>query len=298
MTTSFRAAASDSRSPLWPARLDHLVRESDRPEALVAFYRDAVGMVPTPLGAGEWLLQGPQRRLLIRAGAPGGQPLNAFRLQSQGQLEALRGYVAARAIPVLPVSTPVFAQGFAVRDPDGRIAAFGLVDPRFDAVPASDLAAARLPGRLQHVVAATDNLDRLIAFYERGLGFVASDHVYEDGVGNAEATAVFLRSDPEHHSFAAFRAPAVRPDHHSYETTAWNDIRDWADHMGRQNIRLWWGPGRHGPGNNLFFMVEDPEGYKVELSAELELMPRDMPPRTWKHEEKTLNLWGQAWMRS
>jgi hypothetical protein len=45
-------------------------------------------------------------------------------------------------------------------------------------------------------------------------------------------------------------------------------------------------------------MVEDPEGYKVELSAELELMPRDMAPRRWKHEQRTLNLWGQAWMRS
>ena len=107
-----------------------------------------------------------------------------------------------------------------------------------------------------------------------------------------------MRSDPEHHSFAAFRAPAVRGDHHSYETTCWNDIRDWADHMGRQNIKLWWGPGRHGPGNNLFFMVEDPDGYKVELSAEIELMPREMAARSWKHEERTLNLWGQAWMRS
>jgi catechol 2,3-dioxygenase len=46
--------------------------------------------------------------------------------------------------------------------------------------------------------------------------------------------------------------------------------------------------GRYGPGNNLFFMVEDPDGYKVEL------MPREMAARSWKHED----LWGQAWMRS
>ena len=52
--------------------------------------------------------------------------------------------------------------------------------------------------------------------------------------------------------------------------------------------------GRYGPGNNLFFMVEDPDGYKVELSAEIELMPREMAARSWKHED----LWGQAWMRS
>jgi catechol 2,3-dioxygenase-like lactoylglutathione lyase family enzyme len=115
---------------------------------------------------------------------------------------------------------------------------------------------------------------------------------------SGEITATFLRSDREHHSFAAFRAPAPRPDHHCYETTCWNDIRDWADHMATCRIKLWWGPGRHGPGNNLFFMVEDPDGHKVELSAELELMARAAPPRAWKHEERTLNYWGQAWMRS
>lgn len=287
------ASPKQDASPVWPAQLDHLVRASDKPDALVAFYRDAIAMTATELAGGSWLLQGPQRRVLISAGARGAQPLNAFRLGSPGQLAALRRYLDGRGIEALPNATPLFSDGLAVRDPDGRIAAFGLPDPRFDGTVATGL-----PGRLQHVVVATDRLDRLIGFYERGLGFVASDHVYEEGVGNAEATATFLRSDLEHHSFAAFRAPSARPDHHSYETTCWNDIRDWADHMGRQNIALWWGPGRHGPGNNLFFMVEDPEGYKVELSAEIELMPRDMAARSWKHEQRTLNLWGQAWMRS
>ena len=109
---------------------------------------------------------------------------------------------------------------------------------------------------------------------------------------------MFLRSDPEHHSFAAFRAPQSRADHHCYETNGWLDIRDWADRMASLRIPLWWGPGRHGPGNNLFFMIEDPDGHKVEFSAELELMPREMPHRTWPHEQRTLNLWGSAWMRS
>ena len=45
-------------------------------------------------------------------------------------------------------------------------------------------------------------------------------------------------------------------------------------------------------------MIEDPDGHKVEFSAELELMPKEMPSRTWPHEQRTLNLWGSAWMRS
>jgi hypothetical protein len=66
----------------------------------------------------------------------------------------------------------------------------------------------------------------MLEFY-RGLGMVESDRVLE-----ADAlAAVFLRSDPEHHSFAAFRAPQSRADHHCYETNGWLDIRDWADRM-------------------------------------------------------------------
>ncbi len=292
---------SHRTSPLWPAQLDHLARTSDRPEALIQFYGDVLGLVPRSLGPGTWAMEGPSRRLIIAAGERGGQPMNAFRLADAAQLAALRNHLAGQGVALRPNPSPLLADGFAVADPDGRLVAFGLVGPT--PPQPGDFAAARLPGRLQHVVVATDRLQRLVDFYVDAIGFVPSDHVWTgdigaDGTGRGEVAATFLRSDPEHHSFAAFRAPAARPDHHCYETTCWNDIRDWADHMAGQGVRLWWGPGRHGPGNNLFFMVEDPDGHKVELSAELELMGRETPPRAWRHEERTLNSWGQAWMRS
>ncbi|HEX9463583.1 MAG TPA: VOC family protein [Alphaproteobacteria bacterium] len=289
--------SSPNRSPLWPAQLDHIQRTSDRPEELVRFYGDALGLVPQELGPSQWLVHGPGRRLLIAGGPKGAQPLSVFRVQTKPQLAALRAWLDGRGIPLLPLPTPLFAEGFAVRDPDGRLAAFGLPDPRYT-VPASDKAAARMPARLQHVVVATTDLKRMVEFYERELGFLASDHVYEGGTADGDVTATFLRSDDEHHSFAAFRAPEARSDHHSYETSCWNDIRDWADHLSTLHIKLWWGPGRHGPGNNLFFMVEDPDGHKVEWSAELEHIPQENGPRSWTHEERTLNYWGQSWMRS
>ncbi len=297
------AITAPGLSPLWPAQLDHITRQSDRPDALIAFYRDALGMRPRVLSAGQWVLEAPERRILIAAGAKGAQPMSAFRLQDARQLAALKAHLAGQGLTPLACPTALFAEGFAVGDPDGRLVAFGLPDKAHASPAAGGLAAARLPGRLQHVVVATDRLRPLVDFYVKTLGFVESDHVFdgetrEDGAGRGEVTATFLRSDPEHHSFAAFRAPTPRPDHHCYETTCWNDIRDWADHMATCRIKLWWGPGRHGPGNNLFFMVEDPDGHKVELSAELELMARAAPPRAWKHEERTLNYWGQAWMRS
>jgi catechol 2,3-dioxygenase-like lactoylglutathione lyase family enzyme len=273
--------ARGETAELWPARLHHLRRDSPKPEPLARFYGELLGDRVEPLPDGSWLIAGRARRLVVGNGAAGSVPYFALQLQDSAHLEAYR-----RRCKAEPFSSPLFGEGaFAVTDPDGRRVVFGL--------PRNEKAENGLVGRLQHFVCATQRLPEMLEFY-RGLGMIESDRVLE----GETLSAVFLRSDPEHHSFAAFRAPESRPDHHCYETTGWLDIRDWADRMGALRIPLWWGPGRHGPGNNLFFMIEDPDGHKVEFSAELELMPRAMPHRTWPHEQRTLNLWGSAWMRS
>jgi hypothetical protein len=107
-----------------------------------------------------------------------------------------------------------------------------------------------------------------------------------------------MRSDGEHHSLAFFRADRIRSDHISFESTCWNDIRDWGDHFAAHRIPIIWGAGRHGAGNNLFVFVSDPLGMMVEISAEIEQVPFDTSPRTWPHEERTINLWGKGMLRS
>ena len=276
-------------APLWPARLHHLRRDGAEPERLARYYGELLGDRVEQLAAGEWLVQGHGRRMVVGRGTPGAVPWIALAMQSAAHLSAYEAALAASGVAREASPSPLFGDGaFAVTDPDGRRVVFGL--PR----RAAGLAASGPPARLQHFVCASVRVPEVLAFYRDKLGARESDRVLE----GEEIAAVFLRSDPEHHSFAAFRAPESRPDHHCYETTGWMDIRDWGDRMARLRIPMWWGPGRHGPGNNLFFMIEDPEGHKVEFSAELERMPQDAAFRTWPHEPRTLNLWGSAWMRS
>ena len=284
----------NARSPIWPATLDHIRLDSADPAALARFYGDTLGLAARPLPDGTLAMEGKGRTVLAGKGEPGSQPLSAFRVQNSRQLADLRDWLRGRGVPILPSPTALFRDdAIAVRDPDGRLAVFGL--RRESGTPAAGTgAAASLPGRLQHVVVASERLPEMMRFYEDALGFVPSDYVRD---GEEEAVA-FYRSDSEHHSFAVFRAPQSRPDHHSYETDCWNDIRDWADHMASLRIKLWWGPGRHGPGNNLFFMIQDPQGYLIELSAEIEVVPDEITGRFWPHEERTLNLWGPGFMRS
>jgi catechol 2,3-dioxygenase-like lactoylglutathione lyase family enzyme len=296
----FRGLSMLEVSPLWPAALDHIRLDSPQPARLARFYEAAMGMAAAPVGDGSYLVHGRQRRLVIGPGSARSNPYNAFALGDGAQLEAYRAFVAARGVEAIAAPTPLFADGaFAARDPDGRLVVFGV--PKADVghvAPAKGLAVP-LSGRLQHVVVATAQLPALTAFYRDALGFLVSDTVHTGPEGGplGDTNVCFLRANVEHHSFAAFRAPASASDHHAYETTGWNDIKLWADHFAALAVPIWWGPGRHGAGNNLFFMVKDVDGNNLEISAELEHLVRGQAGRAWPAGGRALNLWGAGWNR-
>ncbi|HUC64530.1 MAG TPA: VOC family protein [Stellaceae bacterium] len=281
-------------SPLWPAALDHLRLDSPDPKALAAFYARALGMSVSRLDSDLYLAEGHERRLVIGRGEPRGHPWSAFALQDDEQLERYRRFLRERGAEGLASPTPLFAQGgFALRDPDGRLAVFGV---RGRESPAT---VSGLPGRLQHVVVASERFPAMMAFYRDVLGFLVSDTVHvDDGKGGlGEVNVCFLRGNLEHHSFAVFRAPQSASDHFALEVPGWDDIRDWADHFAAHDVGIWWGPGRHGAGNNLFFMVKDPDGNNIEISAELERLAKGVPGKRWPAGGKALNLWGPVWVR-
>lgn len=270
-------------------RLHHFCLNAADPAALGDFYRRAMGM--TLSARGDFVrVAAPGRTLLLRQGKANTLGFGAYAVGDKKEWDALVGRVKASG-GILASPTPLLADAFAVHDPDGNMLVFGRAEPHDDV--SQD--AGSLPARLQHLVVATTDVKILLPFYCDTLGFVLSDLVTND---KDDVTAAFLRSDAEHHSFAIFRATRARLDHHSYEAGEWIRIRDWADHFAKSEIKLSWGPGRHGPGNNLFCFVHDPEGNWLEISAELEICKPDRPVGRWPHTERTLNSWGQAFLRS
>ena len=118
----------------------------------------------------------------------------------------------------------------------------------------------------------------------------------EDDEGTLRAC--FLWVDAMHHALALFRSPETRFDHQSFETTGWQAMRDWADHMGSEYVPIVWGIGRHGPGNDTYFMVQDPDGNLGEISCDLEVCEPARPAGLWPHAQHTLILSGNAIKRS
>ena len=275
-----------------PARLCYLHLASKNAPRQVDFYQRLLDMHSQAQADGSWLLHGPQRALLVSPADHSGLLAAAYDLGDQTRLETLRGRLLQRACALEPVDSPLLAPGaFLIRDPQGRQTIFGVAHAQAD----NDLQG--MPGRLQHVVFQTTELEAMIDFYVNTLGFTVSDNVVDEDTG--QLMVCFLRSDDEHHSLAFFRGSNNEWDHHCYETNEWNDIRDWGDRFAKERISIFFGPGRHGPGNNLFFMVVDADRNRLEFSAELEEVPdAARAPGRWPQGEYTLNSWGRAWIRS
>lgn len=279
------------------ASLRELSLGSPDPAALADYYTRALGYRFTDDGRGL-LGVALDRRLRIVQGTAKTLDYAGYALADAAQADTLRARLHAASVAFQEEPWPGFA-GDAIRfaDPDGNRFVMGVAEPApaplSDGSPEGAIAAR--PARLQHVVVATADIDRLLAFHLHVTGFALSDRVSDE---HGVLRTVFLRCSHDHHSFAMFQTAEARLDHHCLEAGDWNLIRDWGDHFAGSRIPLKWGPGRHGPGNNLFMFVHDLDGNWVELSAELEQVAPDRSVGDWPHEERTLNSWGSAPLRS
>lgn len=263
---------------------------SPDPERLARFYATLFDLSVTATPGG-WVCRRPHQCLAFAEG-PANTLISAGYAVGDSKVLASLAARAKESLTETAAIDAVLLQPGAVafRDPDGNRVVYGL--PAESSPPRPSEASS---ARLQHVVVGSTDVEQMVAFYSRVVGLRVSDEVRDEQGG---LRACFLRTDDEHHSFAVFRTTTHRLDHYCHELPDWNGIRDWADRLAARDIPVKWGPGRHGPGNNLFLFFHDPDGNWVELSAELQTLPADRPAGTWRHEERTLNQWGRAYLRS
>jgi len=155
------------------------------------------------------------------------------------------------------------------------------------------------PLRLGHVAFKVANVKATAKFFADLLDFRESDWI-----GDFFA---FLRCGPDHHTVNFLNNPDQRMHHIAFQLSDIAHIKNACDHLGRRRIPLIWGPGRHGPGHNIFTYHHNPDGQIIELYAELDQMSDEalgyFDPQPW-HEEfpqrpkiwdpglATSNIWG------
>ena len=272
------------------AALHSIHISSPDPLAAARFYGSTYDMELAPIADGYRCI-GPGRELKLSSGPANRLKYVHFALHSASAWEAFAARVQDLEHRALPDGFANEPQAIGLQDPDGNLAVF--TPPAAD--PHTGKNTGLPPVTLQHLGLRTANLPDLLAFYTGKLGFVLSDAVRDP---QGALRACFLRSDNLHHSLALFYAPVAGFDHQSFEAPDWDSMKVWGDRMAALQVPIVWGIGRHGPGNDVFFMVRDPDGNLAEISAEIEHCAPGRPAGLWPHEERTLNLWGKAILRS
>lgn len=270
------------------AALHTISLRSPDPLSMARFYSRTYAMSLDAVEGG-YACRGPSREVQITAGPVNQLGFARFRLHTDAAWLAFQQRAEGLKKQALPSNCA--APAIALRDPDGNLIVFAAPEL---ATP-SGIEAALPPASLQHFALRTPRMFEMLTFYTEQIGFVLSDAVRDP---EGQLRACFLRSDNLHHALALFFAPVACFDHQSFEAPDWSSIKTWGDHMASLREPIVWGVGRHGPGNDVFFMVRDPDGNLAEISSEIEHCEPGRSAGEWAHEERTLNLWGKAILRS
>ncbi len=269
--------------------LHHLEINSSDPERLAEFYSNVMDMILKRVSNQKFLCEGPNRKIIIIKGKNKTLGYAGMICKNEENLERYKKFLIQNKCEINNFESEFYKAGsFSLHDPDDNMICFGVLNNENSFYTNS------IHAPLQHLTFASKDVEKFQTFYEKKLGFQVTDRVIKS---SGELATCFTTSNHEHHTIACFKSSKKGVDHHSYEAGEWNNIKLWCDHFAKNNIQLMWGPGRHGPGNNLFVFIEDIDGNWIEISAELETVI-GRPPKNWPQEEKTLNLWGNAIMRS
>jgi catechol-2,3-dioxygenase len=137
------------------------------------------------------------------------------------------------------------------------------------------------PSKLGHIASYVSDLSAGHEFYLGVLGFR-----WGDTMGDFFS---FLRCNADHHAVNMMQSQKRAGLHHvAYEMRDFMHLKEMLDHLATMEIRMAWGPGRHGVGHNIFTYHPDPDGNFIELFTELDVIADEetgiFEPRPW-HEE-------------
>lgn len=263
-------------------------------DAVVEFYRDVWGMhlIDVRKGIARFASRGKSYAdFLVGEGARSQLDHIAFTVADKATLDALLARVAEDGVSVdQPVEKGDADSGVrwaaVLRDCDGN--KVHLVVPAETGAVAEAAGAQAGPRKIGHVVLWAQQVDAMERWY-RQLGLMVSDRT--------KAGMSFLRCNTDHHTLALIGHPTLKGlQHIAFEVETLDAVMRQLGRLKKAGVSCIWGPGRHGPGNNIFTYYQDPAGTTIEYYAELEQVAvSDEPPavRYWGPEHSG-DVWGLA----
>jgi catechol 2,3-dioxygenase-like lactoylglutathione lyase family enzyme len=141
------------------------------------------------------------------------------------------------------------------------------------------------PDHLGHMGVYTPNIEEMADFYKR-LGFTVSDVI--------KGAGMFVRAPGSinHHNLLIARRPTPGMQHLSLRVA---DIDELGVGMTQLVMKGWkrlWGPGRHGPGSDMFVFFQNPAGSVIEYHCDEDFIVDVTKWQAREWEPRTMSHWG------
>lgn len=222
-----------------------------------------------------------QKRVLeVQKGSRDGLVGLTFAMADRDDLQASREFLSQKGV----ANTGDSANEFAIKDPDGNRITFVIDDGDPDGRPTDD----GRPLYLSHVVLNSADPAKMTQFFVDVLGFKIADRYERDLLS-------FLRcAQKQHHCIGISPGEKASLNHFSLDVGGIDALMKSVGRMKRAGFEPIWGPGRHGPGGNVFCYYEDPSGFVSEFTCDvIQIEDEDnWIPKEWPRVPDTANVWG------
>ncbi|MCE7798047.1 VOC family protein [Sphingobium sufflavum] len=250
-----------------------------------AFLTDIWGMAPAAVEGDIHYLRGSGSFPYLVALEESAEPYvrsTTFTCTAQ-RLDQLRRSVTAAGLVAAPVTStdPGAGHGIIVELAEGELLRFLM-----DAGEVAPIAGPDLPVKLTHVVFNAADAEATGHLAEDALGFRVSDRT---------KAMVFVRCNDSHHSTAFARAGFASLNHIAFEMADMDAVMRGIGRLRDQGMAPAWGPGRHGPGANVFAYFIAPFGPVIEFSTAVEKVAEDYrvgAPEDWTWPAGRIDQWG------
>jgi len=268
-------------------RLRSVELELPRRDAAVEFLRDTWGLLDAGRRGRTAFLRGagdhPYLMSLTEAAAPRAAAITFSGSEDEIGTVHARIATAGRPAPerVAAFDEPGAPGGFFVAGQEGQVFRFVA-----DREPVAAIARPETPVQLTHVVLNSLDREACARFTADALGFAVSDRTRH---------MTFVRCNRKHHALAFAQADTASLNHVAVEMADLDAVMRGVGRLRDLGLPPAWGPGRHGPGNNVFAYFIAPFGAVVEYTAEVQEVDdtyRVGGPEDWKWPPNRIDHWG------
>jgi 2,3-dihydroxy-p-cumate/2,3-dihydroxybenzoate 3,4-dioxygenase len=268
-------------------RLRSVELEMPQADAAVKFLTDSWGLLGAGVRGKTAFMRGTGDHAYIISATEAATPGIASVTFSGDKDEVAAVAARARAAnvahqPMREFDEPGRSTGFLLQGMEGQIYRFITENEPVAKLPDDRLR----PIQLTHAVFNSTDREACVDLAEKIFGFKISDRT---------GAMSFVRCNRQHHALAYVKSDASSLNHLAFEMKDLEAVMLGIGRMRDMKVPLVWGPGRHGPGNNVFGYFVPPFGGVIEYTSEINLVGDDYPvgtPADWTWPPGRVDQWG------